>query len=967
MKTTYYFILLILLAFNNKDLYGQEQEAILAFPTSAELGRFGRTPVGLFTGTVQESVPLYELKTRNLTYPISLNYSSNGLKVNKVSSRYGFDWTMPAEGVIIREIRGMPDDVIQFTPYPVNLDPTDPITYEEYEAELSYFRGWRFYGTDSEPDIFSFNFCGYTGQFYNESPCCGNIVLVPYQNLEVGTIYRDSIRITDEKGIQYLFRKGELSTFDADGFGFLTVSAYRLSKIVHPAGDVINFNYHVFTGSLIYRTSISDNECHVTLNGSEDGCRTSYMPVLSSPVLNLSKINGYYTYLNSIDAPGYGEIVFHYSDDRPDFMEPRMTGFTVHNENDETIRSVCLYHQFPSTMNFNNSVAFERESGDDVRYRMFLDSVVIKDINGKGVEKYAFEYNNLNQLPIRLSYSQDHWGYFNGAANFSLLPDQIPAYIKQSYFPDLDSTRTIANREANYLYARKGMLSKIIFPTGGYTEFEYEAHCAQNFPSAEHGGVRLKQQRSYTEAGQLAHVNTYEYSGGLAHWTLSNIEYFDIKHVSKGNSCFIPYESGNDCPCTYYGVSSFSVYWLKSDTFFPLGLSGNYDIGYQKVTIYDGESLVSNNGKEEHYFQVESDTYEHSPIYGDDVVLPPPVCNTGWKSGTKTKETYYIKEGGTFIPVKEIQYQYKEDEANSITNYYPAIQCTAFDYPPNIPINYGGIDSHFNVSLYWIISKWRYLSAKIEKNYDSSGALMLTDTIRYYYDNPTHALQTRIVKTTSDGESITSKTRYPSDVNAGVYSEMANRHMYNYPIEQITLRNNQFAGSQLTTYKSVLGHYVQDKIYTLETNSPFSSFTYFNGTTKDNHYNSTPDISFDAYNSKGNLRQSTERNGMVTSYLWDSTGNYPMAKAVNATYSQISSQDGKVVTFNSKTLNNSLRSLVPGAQVQTFSYKPLLGMTSQTDLNGIVINYEYDTFGRLKLQKNDDTHIVNRYKYHYKQ
>jgi YD repeat-containing protein len=160
---------------------------------------------------------------------------------------------------------------------------------------------------------------------------------------------------------------------------------------------------------------------------------------------------------------------------------------------------------------------------------------------------------------------------------------------------------------------------------------------------------------------------------------------------------------------------------------------------------------------------------------------------------------------------------------------------------------------------------------------------------------------------------------------------------------------------------------VPDKIYTLETNSPFSSFIYFNGTVKDSHYNSTPDVSFDAYNSNGNLRQSTERNGRVTSYLWDSTGNYPMAKVVNATYSQISSQDGKVATFNSKTLNNSLRSLVPEAQVQTFSYKPLLGMTSQTDPNGIVINYEYDTFGRLKLQQNDDTHIVNRYKYHYKQ
>lgn len=55
------------------------------------------------------------------------------------------------------------------------------------------------------------------------------------------------------------------------------------------------------------------------------------------------------------------------------------------------------------------------------------------------------------------------------------------------------------------------------------------------------------------------------------------------------------------------------------------------------------------------------------------------------------------------------------------------------------------------------------------------------------------------------------------------------------------------------------------------------------------------------------------------------------------------------------------------AEITTYTYKPLTGMTSRSDPNGTTIYYEYDTFGRLKQGKNDDTHIMNRYNYHYKQ
>ena len=50
----------------------------------------------------------------------------------------------------------------------------------------------------------------------------------------------------------------------------------------------------------------------------------------------------------------------------------------------------------------------------------------------------------------------------------------------------------------------------------------------------------------------------------------------------------------------------------------------------------------------------------------------------------------------------------------------------------------------------------------------------------------------------------------------------------------------------------------------------------------------------------------------------------------------------------------------------SIQYQPLVGATKITDPNVVSINYEYDSFGRLKLVKDSDNNIVTRYRYHYK-
>ncbi len=62
---------------------------------------------------------------------------------------------------------------------------------------------------------------------------------------------------------------------------------------------------------------------------------------------------------------------------------------------------------------------------------------------------------------------------------------------------------------------------------------------------------------------------------------------------------------------------------------------------------------------------------------------------------------------------------------------------------------------------------------------------------------------------------------------------------------------------------------------------------------------------------------------------------------------------------------DELRVHPPSARMQTATYTPQIGATSQTDINGVTQWFEYDKLNRTRLIKDQDGNIIQRYTYKY--
>jgi hypothetical protein len=416
-------------------------------PTAYALGNYGNVPVGLFTGTVNFSVPLLTYKTNNITLPLTMFYGSNGVKLDEVSSNVGLGWNLNYGGVISRTVRDKPDDTSQKLQIPSNaFEINNAPAYWNFIYGLGNLNA----NTDTEADIYSFNFNGVSGKFFYDRN--SQIHLIEQQALKIEKS-TDGFIITLPNGEKYYFEEKETTNFKTLGIGHqlpnIGATAYYLTKIVHPKGDEVYFAYENMY--LNYTSSQSQNctitQPYTTCQGTSVTTSMSSMGVVAQ---NMMTVSGKRIKTISSNTPLNGSVNFTYSTDNVNIDVEgnyKIQNITQADKNGNSLETVAF--TYLNTANKRN----------------FLSSVIFKDPK----KSYVFEYEKPSQLDVRLSYSRDYWGYYNGKGNGVLVPKiSDPSLNNFNYYG--------ADQEPDPNFAKMGLLKKITYPTKGYTELEYEGN-----------------------------------------------------------------------------------------------------------------------------------------------------------------------------------------------------------------------------------------------------------------------------------------------------------------------------------------------------------------------------------------------------------------------------------------------------------------------------------------------------------
>lgn len=457
----------LFLVVNGQEMSPLIPEVIPPGPTAAELGRYGIVPVNMHTGNTNISIPLYEFTTKNLSVPISLSYNSSAIQVDEVASWVGMHWSLNAGGVITRIVRDQTDRPSPI-PYPEDFSMQDGMSYN-----YVLYNGPIPDALDTEPDLFVYNFQGLTGKFVIDRE--GMPVAMPRNDLIIKRLSQNGefvsgFIVTTPDGVKYTFDEVEVTSTTGSGTNTETYNvstAWYLTQIRHPMGDVIELTYepdnysYPLSISVTAVRNISAIQCpsgEQTCPGGSDGSTITHMSMRGKR-------------LSSIDALGHGFISFEATTGRSDMDGgSKLSGIEVKNAFGSTIRSFGFDYDFSDNNTYRNPLALAYM--EQLVQRMFLTRVVERDKLTNEIKEHTFEYDNIDGLPARLSMARDHWGYFNGKNNSSLLPKvNAVNHLGQLAFPQYD-----ANREPNGVYAKKGLLTKITYPTGGSSEFFYEAN-----------------------------------------------------------------------------------------------------------------------------------------------------------------------------------------------------------------------------------------------------------------------------------------------------------------------------------------------------------------------------------------------------------------------------------------------------------------------------------------------------------
>lgn len=1036
-------------------------------PTAASLGKYAEWPVSLYTGTTNISIPLYTLSEKNISVPISLSYHASGNRVDDYASWVGLGWTLNCGGVITRTVRGLPDDNPSHGYFATRTLLRNPERAYDNVTNFTIFHNQALGMLDSQPDVFMFNALGQSFKFFIDSNF--NIQSIPKSAIKVSLspnhdgvfLANDEWKVELENGTKLYFggvgaveRTQNMSNGNViddyySGTGF--VSSWFLKRIVSVTGEVINFHYEP-----------EDYTTSNTLSFTDYTRQT--LGALMPPEINLSESRISGVRLSRIES----------SNQLIKFVPQPASRLDL--TYCYALDSLKVYES--ASQKVVKQLSFNY--GYSESSRLTLDHInEISSDHSETINQYGFLYSE-TKLPVRGSYAQDHWGYYNGANNQTLLP----------YVQGLLPSQLSADREAHFPFSSAEILTQINYPTGGSSKFIYEPHSYTNFTTeigqasatvtllttdplgtekvmsfnkSTGGEVKLNysfirnpqendplyvlisiknldngttinrapsvdgsyedlfllQAGNYTiSVRSIDMANTY--CTATVSWTaegdphpvdrlVGGVRIKEIiasennqvlskkKFIYENAFCAAPYQNEHYAyvmrvltidPCipapgeTYVNRTD---HYLARTSYSKtvLGTTSGGPIGYGKVTVLNGDN--GDNGLEENYFSTSP-----SDWVSTNFPFPPP-SSFDYKRGLLLNQITKDASGKT---KKEISNTY-----DFIPNYIQQGYVAGFALYNRCYDGSSGLNvaqrSEIIYGPFINSSEWVQQTGTREDIYDDNGNISSV-LKKYYYDNPAHLQMTRSSISNSTGKTIVSLKTFAQDYGSGTpfIDNMKNNHQIALPIEEVSYEEDtnglKILGGNITEYS--LGAALPNKVYQLETDSPillssfkfsnygmgqFPNFISGNSYLMDSRYKQR--INYNKYSTGGNLLEVQTSLGPKSAYLWSYNSQYPIAEIKNADYATVESVLGGSASVNNfsnsiptdqqvKNIINQLRNSISlkDAHITSYTYKPLVGMTSQTDAKGLTTTYEYDAFQRLSTVRDQNGNILKQTNYHYK-